>query len=80
MELMSLPNELLAHVLGGCPTIRTLWNFSRVNRRLRAIWLTHIEQIVGEVYNHKIPNFHDAVGFTLAEVQLRAQASSDVDD
>lgn len=67
--LLSLPNELLIQILGASPTTGTLLRLAHANRRMRAIWIAHSEQIIAKVYCPKIQYFQDAMDLTLAEAR-----------
>ena len=75
--LLSLPNELLIKILCASPTTRTLCELAHINKRMRAIWLQHAEQIIAGVYSQKIPYFQDAVDLTLAEARQAATMTID---
>jgi hypothetical protein len=75
--LLSLPNELLVRLLGASPTTRSLLNFARANRQLHAVWMAHSDQIIADIYSLKMPQFEDAVDFTLAQAHQAAPATTD---
>jgi hypothetical protein len=68
-SLLSLPNEVLIQVLIASPTTRTLLRLSGVNRRMRAIWVTHSRRIIAANYKPKIQHVGQAITLTLTEVQ-----------
>lgn len=63
--LLSLPNEILVRILGACST-QALISLSSVNRRLRAIFLEHSNQIIPAAHSD-VPCFEDAINLTLTE-------------
>ncbi|KAM0723340.1 hypothetical protein Q7P37_000325 [Cladosporium fusiforme] len=67
--LLSLPNEILLNIFATAPTTRTLLHLSRVNRRMRTIWLEHSQHIVVSAYKTRTPHIEQAITLTLAEAQ-----------
>jgi hypothetical protein len=67
-SLLSFPNEVLIQVLIASPTTRTLLRLSSVNRRMRAIWVTHSRRIIVANYKPKIQHVEQAITLTLTEV------------
>lgn len=76
--LLSLPNELLIQILSLSPATRTRCDLARVNKRMRAIWLQHSEQVITDVYNSMMPYFQDAVDFTLAQARQATTITIDI--
>jgi hypothetical protein len=68
-SLLSLPNEVLIQVLAASPTTQTLLRLSRVNRRMRSVWLEHSHCIIVANYKAKISHIEQAITLTLTEVQ-----------
>lgn len=78
-RLLSLPNEVLIKVFVASPTTRTLMNLSRINRRMRSIWLKHSHHIISLKYNAKIQHIDQAIALTLTEIQC-GKLSLDIGD
>lgn len=68
-RLLSLPNEVLIKILIASPTTRTLLHLSRLDHRMRSIWLEHSHHIVLAKYKAKIPHIDQAIALTLTEFQ-----------
>lgn len=82
VTLLSLPNEVLVEIFIASPSTRTLLHLSRVNRRMRSIWLEHSHHIIPSTYNSKFPHIEQAIRLTLTEIQcgetsLKSDAARD---
>lgn len=69
--LLSLPEGLLTviYVLAGQQT-RALVRLSRVNRRLRSIWLNDADHIIHSAFRIEAPDHEDAIQLILMETRL----------
>lgn len=75
--LLSLPNEVLIHILSASLTTRTLCDLAHINKRFRAIWIKNSKQIITDVYNPRISHLMDAVNLTLAGARQVATVPTD---
>lgn len=74
--LLSLPTEILIEILIACPTTRTLQNLSKVNRRMRSIWLEHWKHIIVANYKPRISHIEQAITLTLTEAKCAESSST----
>jgi hypothetical protein len=54
-SLLSLPTELIIHVLASCPIAQTAACLSAANKELRAIWLKHTREILEGIVRLRVP-------------------------
>lgn len=70
VNLLSLPNEMLICIYENSSKIVLAVFLSSVNRRLRSVWLKHMNHIAEATLRRQIPAYQDAVDLAVLEETL----------